>query len=1012
MNKDWASQVLPLIADDLERFYGKFLPGANLEPVGMNLRIQPCPKCGHHDCCTITPGYIGVNCFHPHCFSGTHIGLLLDVSNIPEEELLTGIGEHFNLPYPGEEVSPDSRMYEIREVATKFYHKQLFENPDALSYQLQERRHRVEVLRTFSIGFSNNYPDLHAGLLSLGYTADEVKAAKVWMPEGVFVYPYIDPFTKRTLRFNTKNPFGAKFDNGEEIVGYSVGNKCMMTTPRLNFDRVILVEGENDLMSIFANGGDSTMAVGGKLGKDQLESLKYVLPKFQAVYCMFDNDDAGKEYEDLINENFPHLNVYHVDYGTELKDPDDYYRRSRDPVPVNVLLDNAVLLESTGFTTYHRGSLWTAQSRNQKLEFEIMDKSKTGALVGNIKYYEGNQLKDMVYDITLAKCKFKPMSFYLIAAMDSYFNEDLDKKTLEDLVSAYFYTKWKPEVVRLIATIINNATEEDREKIMIFVRTRLGDEVTDIVLKEFNELQNENKPVDINSIPKMKIGQFFSVRNNEAFMYFTYVKKDGDTMRKLPYLVANDRQLIRLDLYKKKDEQCMILIRGKYELQVEVPRAIMELQGTSLSQEHVEPYIQGKLEATDLQPKLLIRRIEHFLRRFYYSDVDNLFKVLALWIYGTYCYELFGQYPYLFLNGPKGSGKTIIDTCIDLLAFNPKMTVSISDAALYRTISYEGGTLILDEMENLDNRKKAAESDMAAVLKGGYMRSGSALRCDKEQGFAPVRFEVFGPKVISNINGLEDIIGDRCIQINTSYVPNYSKISKLEDPKQIYIDGLAQVKELTSKCALSVLEHFMTIWEHYRTKTFNAGNARLSQILRPIQTLAYLAGPDYEKAFIDFYTTNVKVVKEDTEYETPEGALKHILTEICREVIGKKEPDFIAANVHKYKNPMRIDEAEGWFEIDQVHIKTFMEEVIGTQVDGKMINTWVRRVGPEDIYNRRRRTTVSIDDEALVREYNGNTRLKVNVYRLYVADFIQEDEIAAAALEVHEDDPIDFEDIP
>jgi hypothetical protein len=318
-------------------------------------------------------------------------------------------------------------------------------------------------------------------------------------------------------------------------------------------------------------------------------------------------------------------------------------------------------------------------------------------------------------------------------------------------------------------------------------------------------------------------------------------------------------------------------------------------------------------------------------------------------------------------------------------------------------------------MENLSTRNKTEDSSLAAVLKGGYMRSGCALRCDKDQGFSPVRFDVFGPKVISNINGLEDIIGDRCIQINTTHKPTFAQISKLEDPKQIYIDGLASVRELTSKCALSILDNFMDIWKVYKNRVFNAGNARLSQILRPIQTLAYVAGPDYEKAFMEFYTTNVKVVKEETEYETPEGALRDIMVDICHEIMREKEINYLSGNIHKYKAPIKVTEDEGWFELETVHIKTFMEEVIGGQVNGRMINTWIRRISPDDIYTRKRRTTVSIEDEALVKEYNGNTRLKVNVYRFYLTDFLTEEDVAHAAVlraEAPTKDGIDFEDIP
>lgn len=992
VDREWLGRILHLIAENPEPFYNHFFPESRVDPVGVNLRLQPCPKCGHYDCCTITQGEIAVNCFSPGCFSGHHLKFLFEIYGY-QESLLQEVGKFYGLPYiQGPEENPqERRLYEIRDLASKFYHKKLLENDAAVTYQLQTRNHSMEITKLFRVGFSKDYKELYDELISSGYSRDEVREADIWIPEGLIVYPYIDPFSKKITRFNTKNPFNVTYKE-KVIQGYSTGSKTMLVSPGVDYNYVILVEGENDLMTVYANGGSSVIAVGGKISRKQLETLQKILPRFKKIYCMFDNDHAGQEYEESINETFPHIPVYHVNYGTS-KDPDEAYRHGGLNIPVPDLLAEAELLETKGYNTTRKANVWTIENRKEKLEFEIRDKNRNGSLVGTVKYYKNGELVDMEYEKTLAKCKFKPLNFYLINEIEDFFNGNLESKSFEDLVSTYYYTKWKGEVIRLLAGFVFKAVEAEREEIVVYLRKCLGEDVTDIILKEVNELQNE-EIVEYASIPRMKISQFFSVKNGEAFMYFTYVKKDGDTIRKVPYLVTNDKKLIRLDLYKRKDEQCLILIRNRYELPIEVPQAIMDLQRISLSQNMVEKYINEDIEERELDPKFLIRRLENFLRRFYYSDDDNVYKMLALWIYGTYCYELFGQYPYLFLNGPKGSGKTVLDVCIDLLAFNPKMTVSVTNAALFRSISIEGGTLILDEMENLTSRKQTYDNDLAAVLKGGYMRSGCAMRCDKDNGNLPQMFDVFGPKVISNIFGLEDIIGDRCIQINTTSVKP-DKRHKLEDPKQLYIDGLSGVRELTSKCALSVLEHFGEIYKTYKEKVFETENARLAQILRPIQALAYIAGTDYEKAFLDFYMNNVRVVKEETEYETPEGALRDILIDISEEILGNKEPNYISPNLHKYKNPIKINLEEGWFEIDVLHIKTFMEEVIsGEKLDLRSINTWVRRVSPVNMYSRKRRTTVSIEDESLIMEYNGNTRLKVYVFKFYLTDFLPEKYVA------------------
>ena len=50
LNKEWAKKVILAVADDPEVFYTRFFPDSKLESAGANIRIQPCPVCGHYDC--------------------------------------------------------------------------------------------------------------------------------------------------------------------------------------------------------------------------------------------------------------------------------------------------------------------------------------------------------------------------------------------------------------------------------------------------------------------------------------------------------------------------------------------------------------------------------------------------------------------------------------------------------------------------------------------------------------------------------------------------------------------------------------------------------------------------------------------------------------------------------------------------------------------------------------------------------------------------------------------------
>ena len=51
MNRiEWYQAVSEKINNNLEEFY-QAMYGENLQPVGRDYRVNPCPLCGHNDCC-------------------------------------------------------------------------------------------------------------------------------------------------------------------------------------------------------------------------------------------------------------------------------------------------------------------------------------------------------------------------------------------------------------------------------------------------------------------------------------------------------------------------------------------------------------------------------------------------------------------------------------------------------------------------------------------------------------------------------------------------------------------------------------------------------------------------------------------------------------------------------------------------------------------------------------------------------------------------------------------------
>lgn len=151
-----------------------------------------------------------------------------------------------------------------------------------------------------------------------------------------------------------------------------------------------------------------------------------------------------------------------------------------------------------------------------------------------------------------------------------------------------------------------------------------------------------------------------------------------------------------------------------------------------------------------------------------YMELPNIRETLyhALWDMGTYFFHLFNCFPYHFIGGLKRSGKTKDLTVHYCLAFNAVFSNNMSTASIYRLIQNARTTLLIDESEKLAYKGQMSERtlEFRSLLLSGYKRSGKTYRTEKNEKdrLQPQPFEVYSPKAVANIQGLEDVMEDRC----------------------------------------------------------------------------------------------------------------------------------------------------------------------------------------------------------------------------------------------------------
>lgn len=169
---------------------------------------------------------------------------------------------------------------------------------------------------------------------------------------------------------------------------------------------------------------------------------------------------------------------------------------------------------------------------------------------------------------------------------------------------------------------------------------------------------------------------------------------------------------------------------------------------------------------TALSAQTTLNILEAEFRKYIDLDASEDYFLLSLWTIGTYLHPLFVAYPYIFINGVKGCGKTKLLHLCKLISFHGLHAGSISSSVLFRIIDMYRPSIFIDEAEALANPKNAGE--LNSLLLNGYKKGTYALRSAQvadRVDFKVQDFELFCPKMLANIRGIDHVLESRCIPL-------------------------------------------------------------------------------------------------------------------------------------------------------------------------------------------------------------------------------------------------------
>lgn len=285
-----------------------------------------------------------------HCFGcgvgGDVITFVMRMENLGFVEAVKFLADKYNVTLSQksenkELISKKERGYLANREAGYFYVKNLFQSKRALSY-LNNRKINRDVAIKFGLGMCPDKSDgLVEYLISKGFKEEElveynlaVKSSKGDKYYDRFrnrlMFPIIDP-RGRVIAFGGR-VFGdelPKYLNSRETIVYNKGDNLYglnVLSKESDRDRIILVEGYMDVISIYKSGINYSVA---SLGTALTPNQGKLLKRYgKEVIICYDGDNAGVNATlraiDVLNSVDVSPKVLHLPEGL---DPDDYIKK-------------------------------------------------------------------------------------------------------------------------------------------------------------------------------------------------------------------------------------------------------------------------------------------------------------------------------------------------------------------------------------------------------------------------------------------------------------------------------------------------------------------------------------------------------------------------------------------------------------------------------------------------------------------------------------------------------------
>lgn len=283
-------------------------------------------------------------------------------------------------------------------------------------------------------------------------------------------------------------------------------------------------------------------------------------------------------------------------------------------------------------------------------------------------------------------------------------------------------------------------------------------------LKDFINEEFENIDTrELRGFVKSVIKEKFKLREKDVQILLSEIQS-AENKQKLVKELLQTTEIIEIDPvmdYKEQEGMIYTFFKGDTKYIVTSVGNVYEYEecrdkniklksmSTSMSKllpKTVAKFIQGKAK---VKMSEVYSKLRNIIKKYVFLEDENIYAVLVTWIIHTYFFKLFMYVPYLWLNGDKSSGKSLILSLLSKFSFNAFSSVSVTEATLFRQVDRDSSVLLLDEYEKAN--AGIGEAITQILNSGFYVEVAKVSRniIGSTGDYETKLYSTFSPKVIS-----------------------------------------------------------------------------------------------------------------------------------------------------------------------------------------------------------------------------------------------------------------------